>query len=102
MILTAMFILSAGATVPAYQETPAPAASAQSVNGGKPQTVHEEKRSTQRAGKERMSDGMNTKGSTDSRKRDAYGTPVVTPPPGQGTDNSGGIPPASDPLKTKQ
>lgn len=45
----------------------------------------------------RMTDGLNTKrGARDPRERDSFGTPKSSPPPGQGTNNRGSIPPESD------
>ena len=102
MILTMMFLLGTGGS-PVMQDRPAPTNDdTQSVNGGKPQNVRETRRSKERAGKEHMDDGMNSKREPDPRPRDAYGTPTVTPLPGQGTDNAGGIPAAADPLKSKK
>jgi len=101
MILTMMFLLATGGA-PAPQDKPAPPGDTQSVNGGKPQNVRDAERSKERAGKEHMDDGMNSKREPDARPRDSYGTPTVTPPPGQGTDNAGGVPPAADTLKSKK
>lgn len=101
MILTMMFLLATGGA-PAMQDKPSPSSDTQSVNGGKPQNVRDATRSKERAGKEHIDDGMNSKRAPDPRPRDAYGTPTVTPPPGQGTDNAGGLPAAADPLKSKK
>ncbi|MEX1827121.1 hypothetical protein [Luteibacter sp. CQ10] len=60
--------------------------------GSHPQRVEETPRSRAHEAKEHWTDGMNTKRSNDTRERDEYGAPKVTPPKGQGTDNSGGLP----------
>jgi len=101
MILTLMFLLATGGA-PAAQDKPSPSNDTQSVNGGVPQNVRDAKRSKERAGTEHMDDGMNSKRAPDTRPRDSYGTPTVTPPPGQGTDNAGGLPPSADTLKSKK
>lgn len=101
MILTMMFLLATGGA-PVLQDKPAPSSDTQSVNGGKPQNVRDAKRSKERVGAEHIDDAMNSKRAPDTRPRDAYGSPTVTPPPGQGTDNAGGLPAAADPLKSKK
>lgn len=60
--------------------------------GSHPQRVEETPRSRAQEKQKHWTDPMNTKDSADPRQRDDYGVPKVTPPSGQGTDNSGGIP----------
>ncbi|SEO94986.1 hypothetical protein SAMN02800692_2963 [Luteibacter sp. UNC138MFCol5.1] len=104
MILTMMFLLGSSAGVPQNHEPPATVqdGTRQSVNGGKPQTVKEDAHSRAKERREHWNDGMNTKRAPDPRERDEYGTPKVTPPKGQGTDNAGGLPPAADTAKSRK
>jgi hypothetical protein len=67
----------------------------QTVNGHY-QTMHDTPRSDKESADKHWNDGLNTKDSIDPRKRDEYGTPRVTAPQGQGTNNRGGIPPRSN------
>lgn len=102
MILTMMFLLGSSTVAAVPQDVPRSSDDAQqSVNGGEPQRVNEERRSREKKGQEHWNDGMNTKRAPDPRKRDEYGAPKVTPPKGQGTDNAGGLPPEADRLKSK-
>lgn len=96
MILTMVFALGASAAMPASPQSAQPAhagtAAVQSVNGGRPQRIGDTPREGSKARSQHWNDGMNTKRAPEPGQRDEYGTPNVTPPKGQGTDNAGGIP----------
>lgn len=74
------------------QDADAPTQVKKQTAGSHTQRVEETPRSRAHEAEQHWTDGMNTKRSRDPRQRDEYGAPNVTPPPGQGTDNSGGLP----------
>ncbi|SFW22756.1 hypothetical protein [Luteibacter sp. UNCMF366Tsu5.1] len=96
MMMTMVFALGTSALASAMPQDATPAhagtAQGQSVNGGRPQRIGDTPRAGSKARSQHWDDGMNTKRAPDPGRRDEYGTPKVTPPKGQGTNNAGGIP----------
>jgi len=90
LIAAGLLALLAGQAHAQHADTPTEVK--KQTAGSHPQRVEETPRSRAHDAKEHWTDGMNTKRSNDTRERDAYGVPKVTPPPGRGTDNPGGVP----------
>ena len=102
----ALFLLALMVPVTALHAQSAPASSHSSQTPTKvehqtvdshPQQVNDTPQSDADKANSRITDGLNTKrGAGDPRERDSFGAPKPSPPPGQGTNNRGSIPPESD------